>query len=210
MRGGRWYGGLLRGEVPREMFDALCRESDEAYQLLEHAPVGSWERLTGWNAFLCQIYADNLLDAEVSGMIPPDTARIVNELYSLAAAWLERAAMLRENPKRPMQIDPRTPLPHFRTPLRSAAQLLGMRNTLEDARVRVASELGRFGGAPAQQRPLAERLAQIDAHRHRVDLLWLGREADAMRGAIGDALSDGLAGVSELGQLLVRPDLLGS
>ena len=84
-----------------------------------------------------------------------------------------------------------------------------MRTTLEDAHVRVAVELGRFSGAPTAQRTLADRLARIDSYRQRVALLWLGREADAMRGAIGDALSDGLAGVSELGQLLVRPRPVG-
>lgn len=209
MRRGR-YGGLLRGEVPRERFDALSCKSDEAYQLLEQAPAGSWERLTAWNAFLCQIYADNLLDAEGSATIPSDTARIATELYALAAAWLERAALLRADPQRRLEIDPRAPLPHFRTALRSTEQLSGMRTTLEDAHVRVAVELGRFSGAPTAQRTLADRLARIDSYRQRVALLWLGREADAMRGAIGDALSDGLAGVSELGQLLVRPDLLGT
>jgi len=210
MRIGRRVRGVLRGEVPLGAFDSLSASAAECYQLVEDAPAGSWERVAGWNAFVCQIYADNLLHSEGSCTIPPDTATVASELYALAHGWLERAALLRDDPARRLEVDLHAALPHFRTPLRSAAQIAAMRATADDLRVRVAYDLQRFNGSAQQGSQLHQRLGELDALLERVELLWLGRQADAMRGAIGDSLSDGIARASELGQLLVRPELLAA
>ncbi len=199
---------LLRAEVNLDGLSRMRSAGAEAYQLIDDAPAGSWERLAAWNAFLHQIYGDNLLSSEQSDSIPVETARIVTQLYWLAAAWLERAAQLRASPASTLKVDLRTPLPHWRTPVRSRAELLGMRSTLEDARTRVASELAAFKGPEPARGRAVERLARIDARIETVDMLWMSRGSDEIRGAIGDALCEGLDGVSELGQLLARPELI--
>jgi len=201
---------LVRLEVPTDELRRLRSAGAEAYQLIDDAPAGSWERLAAWNAFIHQIYGDNLLSSQASDMVPADTARIVSELYELVVAWLDRASQLRASPASTLKVDPRTPLPHWRTPLRSRAQLTGMRSTLDDARVRVASDLAAFSGPrPARER-LASQLERIEKRMETVDLLWVGRGSDEIRGAIGDALSEGLDAVSLLGQVLARPTLVDS
>jgi hypothetical protein len=201
---------LVRLEVPTDEIRRMRSAGAEAYQLIDDAPGGSWERLAAWNAFIHQIYGDNLLSSEASDMVPADTARIVTQLYELVVAWLDRASQLRASPASTLKVDPRTPLPHWRTPLRSRAQLAGMRSTLDDARIRVASDLAAFTGpAPARER-LVSQLARIEKRIETVDLLWVGRGSDEIRGAIGDALSEGLDSVSLLGQLLARPSLVDS
>ena len=201
---------FVRLEVPTDELRRLRSAGAEAYQLIDDAPAGSWERLAAWNAFIHQIYGDNLLSSQASDMVPADTARIVSELYALVVAWLDRASQLRASPASTLKVDPRTPLPHWRTPLRSRAQLTGMRSTLDDARVRVASDLAAFSGPrPARER-LASQLERIEKRMETVDLLWVGRGSDEIRGAIGDALSEGLDAVSLLGQVLARPTLVDS
>jgi hypothetical protein len=199
---------LVRAEVAPGVLERLRSAGAEAYQLIDQAPAGSWERLAAWNAFIHQIYGDNLLANDPARAVPVDTARIVVQLYELAAAWLDRASQLRESPGSRLQVDLRTTLPHWRTPLRTRDQLSGMRTTLDDARIRVASELAAFADSgPARER-LRARLSEIESRIETVDLLWVGRGSDEIRGAIGDALSTGLDEVSVLGQLLARPALV--
>lgn len=199
---------LVRAEVAPGVLERMRNAGAEAYQLIDVAPAGSWERLAAWNAFIHQMYGDNLLANEASRAVPVDTARIVAQLYELAAAWLDRASQLRERPGSRLQVDLRTTLPHWRTPLRTRTQLAGMRTTLDDARIRVASELVAFGDLDPVAGRLRARLQQIDSRIETVDLLWVGRGSDEIRGAIGDALSTGLDAVSLLGQLLARPALV--
>lgn len=199
---------LVRAEVAPDVLERMRNGGAEAYQLIDEAPAGSWERLAAWNAFIHQMYGDNLLGNEAVRAVPVDTARMVAQLYELAAAWLDRAAQLRESPDSRLQVDLRTTLPHWRTPLRTRAQLAGMRTTLDDARIRVASELAALDDADPVAERLRARLQQIDARIETVDLLWVGRGSDEIRGAIGDALSTGLDAVSVLGQLLARPALV--
>lgn len=199
---------LVRAEVAPDVLERLRAGGMDAYQLIDEAPAGSWERLAVWNAFIHQIYGDNLLASEPPHAVPADTARLVAQLYELAGAWLDRASQLRASPASRLQVDLRTPLPHWRTPLRTRPQLAGMRATLDDARVRVASELADFIGPDATRQRLASKLSQVEARVETVDLLWVGRGSDEIRGAIGDALSLGLDAVSLLGQLLARPGLV--
>lgn len=199
---------LVRAEVAPGVLERLRSAGVEAYQLIEEAPAGSWERLAAWNAFIHQMYGDNLVASEQARAVPVDTARLAAQLYDLAAAWLDRAAQLRESPGSRLQVDLRTALPHWRTPLRSRNQLAGMRRTLDDARVRVASELVGFDASDPVGEQLRTRLAQIESRLETVDLLWIGRGSEEIRGAIGDALSTGLDAVSVLGQLLARPSLV--
>jgi len=201
---------LARLEVPSVELRRLGGAGAEAYQLIDEAPAGSWELLAAWNAFIHQLYGDNLLASEASDMVASDTARIVTELYDLAVAWLDRASQLRASPASTLKVDPRTPLPHWRTPLRSRAQLAGMRSTLDDTRVRVASDLAAFSGPDQARERLVAQLARIEKRIETVDLLWVARASDEIRGAIGDALSEGLDAVSLLGQVLARPGLIDS
>jgi hypothetical protein len=208
------FGLHVRHGRAAERLDPLGRmqcRSSEAYLLIDEAPAGSWERVAAWNAFLHQIYADNLLpEARAPDGAAYETVRVVAELYDLAAGWLERAAELRANPGSKLEVDLRTPLPHWHTPVRTLAELDGMRATLEDARIRVASDLAGFAGADHARGALAARLARVDAGIERVELIWVSRRSEAIRGAIGDALRSGLDGTSVLGQLLARPALLDS
>lgn len=209
------FGRLVpHGPAAGPPLDALTRmqsQSADAYLLIDEAPAGSWERVAAWNAFFHQIYADNLLpEARAPDSTAYETVRVVAELYDLAAGWLERAAELRANPGSALEVDLRTPLPHWHTPVRTLAELDGMRATLEDGRIRVASELEGFAGPDGRREALAARLARVDANIEKVELVWVSRRSEEIRGAIGDALTRGLDGVSVLGQLLARPALADS
>jgi hypothetical protein len=83
-----------------------------------------------------------------------------------------------------------------------------MRQTLDDTRIRVASDLAAFDGTAEARAALTARLAEIDAKIEQVALIWVSRASDEIRGAIGDALCVGLNRTSVLGQLLARPALL--
>jgi hypothetical protein len=197
--------GLLGRLVPHgpaagPPLDALTRmqsQSADAYLLIDEAPAGSWERVAAWCAFFHQIYADNLLpEARAPDSTAYETVRVVAEL--------------RANPGSALEVDLRTPLPHWHTPIRTLAELDGMRATLEDGRIRVASELEGFAGPDGRREALAARLARVDANIEKVELVWVSRRSEEIRGAIGDALTRGLDGVSVLGQLLARPALADS
>jgi hypothetical protein len=200
---------LIRADVPVAELDPFRRAGTDAYTSIDEAPAASWQRLAAWNAFIHQIYGDNLIAAtEPTRYVPADTAMIVRRLYGLVAVWLQRERQLASNPANTLAFKLPSPLPYWDTVLRSSEELTGMRATLEAGRARVASDLLAFAGDPQARAQLSTRLVAVDSTIETVDTLWIGRRSDELCGAIGDALRDGLDAANELGQLLSQPSLL--
>ena len=160
------------------------------YELVDELPPGP-PRAAAWNAYALQVYGDKLL-AAVGGSerARVETMRYAEECHGLAAAWAARA---RGEAARPLP----ERLPRWPSPLRSQPQLRGMREALEALRTHVAYELGRDG---AQH----DALAAVDERLHTVDLLWIERPPDELRGGIGDALVTGLDAVYAIGRQLAE------
>jgi hypothetical protein len=81
-------------------------------------------------------------------------------------------------------------LPHWQTVPRSHDQLVGMREALESLRTYLAYELG---GDDTQ-------VAQVDAQLAKVERLWIEHAPAEIRGALGDALANGLDLAYETGR----------
>ena len=200
---------LIRADIPVEELDPFRRAGADAYTLIDEAPPASWQRLAAWNAFMPQIYGDNLISAsEATGYVAADTAVIVRQLYNLVTVWLQCARQLASNPANTLAFNGPSPLPGWHTQLRSREELSAMRSTLEAARARVGSDLKGFTGTDGERDKLSTRLAGIDSRIETVDTLWYGRRSDELRAAIGVALGNGLDETHELGQLLSQPALI--
>jgi hypothetical protein len=148
-----------------------------AYELVDQLPSGP-ARAAAWAAYALTTYADKLLAAE-------GTSDVVAEAYARAAACLDVA-------RGGSGAFPDT-LPHWRTPVRSREQLVGMRDALDALRTYLAYELK--DADPPQ-------LARIDAQLARVDQLWIERPPPEIRGALGSALAIGLDEAYALGRRL--------
>ena len=109
--------------------------SGEVYELVDTLPRGP-ARVAAWNAYALQTYGDKLTAACYAA----DTADVGRRAYSLAEEWLQRA---RQPAAGPGDARPALPdaLPHWHTPIRSHAQLVGMREALEALRTYVAFDL---------------------------------------------------------------------
>jgi hypothetical protein len=200
---------LIRADIPVAELDPFRRAGADAYTMIDEAAPASWERLAAWNAFMPQIYGDNLISAsEGTGYVAADTAAIVRQLYNLVAAWLQCARQLASNPANTLAFNGPNPLPGWHTRLRSREELLGMRKTLEATHARVASDLQSFAGADEARDKLSTQLVGVESLIETVDTLWVGRRSDELCGAIGDALGSGLDQTHELGQLLSQPTLI--
>jgi hypothetical protein len=149
-----------------------------AYDLVDQLPSGP-ARAAAWAAYALTTYADKLAAAD-------GRSDVVAEAYARAAACLETA--------RDGGSALPAALPHWRTPVRSREQLVGMRDALDALRTYLAYELR---DADASQ------LARIDAQLTRVDQLWIERPPDEIRGAIGSALAVGLDEAYALGRRLM-------
>lgn len=180
------FVGLELAAVPE------ARPAAGVYELVDELPPGL-PRAAAWNAYALQLYADKLLAASSgSERARVETMRYAEECHELAAACAARArgeAAARPLPER---------LPRWPSPLRSQAQLRGMREALEALRTHVAYDLPPEG-ADAE---LRAALAAVDERLRTVDLLWIERPPDELRGGVGDALTHGLDAVYALGRLL--------
>jgi hypothetical protein len=148
-----------------------------AYELVDRLPSGP-ARAAAWAAYALTTYADKLRAAD-------GTSDVVAEAYANAAACLDVA---RDGGGALPDA-----LPHWRTPVRSREQLVGMRDALDALRTYLAYELRDADATP---------IARIDAQLARVDELWIERPPDAIRGAIGSALAIGLDEAYTLGRRL--------
>jgi hypothetical protein len=200
---------FVRADVPVAELDPFRRAGADAYTLIDEAPAPSWQRFAAWNAFLPQIYGDNLIAAtEQTRYVPADTAVIVRRLYAAVAVWLQCVHELAANPENTLSYHGPSPLPSWQTGLRSREELAGMRETLEEAHARVATELEDFTGPDGARDLVKTRLAGVESLIETVDTLWVGRGSEELRGAIGDALVSGIEHAHELGQLLAQPALI--
>jgi hypothetical protein len=162
VRLGRWLRRYSPLGVPVESLDAERHLVADAYARVEALPPGP-ERAAAWRAFALQTYGDRLLAAcERSGVVAFETAPFAARCFRLAAGGAP--------PER---------VPQWQTPVRTHAQLAGMREALEVLRADLA-------GCDE------ERLAAIDAERHAVDLLWIERAPDTLRAGLGRHLQRGL------------------
>ena len=161
----------LSSDVSLVDIDPLRARCDGATDLVDDLDNGP-ERSAAWAAYALQTYADKLLDAcGRNGYISPDTAGVARASYKLAATCLAVArGGAGDVPERP---------PHWRTPLRSHEQLVGMRDTLEALRTYLAYAFP--DGAP-----------EVDAELAKVERLWIEHAPAEIRGGIGDALANGL------------------
>jgi hypothetical protein len=147
-----------------------------AYELVDELPSGPG-RAAAWAAYALTTFADKLLAAD-------GRSDVVAEAYASAAACLDAA----RNGGGALP-----GLPHWRTPVRSREQLVGMREALDALRTYLAYEL-RDAEAP--------ELARVDAQLARVDQLWIERPPQEIRGALGSALAVGLDEAYALGRRL--------
>jgi hypothetical protein len=203
--------GFLRADVPLTELDPYRRAGADAYGLFDETAPTGWARLAAWNAFLPQVYADNLVSACTSSRyVAADTVPFVRQLYQQANRWLEEALKAQASPSYRFAFHAALahPLPHWHDPLRTDRQLKGMRATLETGRTRAASALGQFQGEESDRDLLRVRLAQVDAELASVERLWSERPTDELRLEIGHELEEALDHVFELGQLLAQPELL--
>jgi len=170
-----WLGGdvSLRDIGPLR---ARCVDAADLVEHLEHGPA----RSAAWAAYAQQTYADKLVAACArDGYLAPDTAGVACAAYRCAAAALDVA--------RGGDGTVPTSLPHWRTPFRTHDQLVGMRDALESLRTYLA--YAHPDGVP-----------EIDAKLAKVERLWIERAPDAIRGALGDALANGLDLAYETGR----------
>jgi hypothetical protein len=182
---------FFRSGAPAARLGALGREGTDAYDLVDRLPRGTG-RVAAWNAYVCQTYADKLVDAcRDSRFARSDTAAIVRDLYDLVPVWLDRA----EGAGAPRDL----PFPHWHTPDRCWEQLVGMRETLEALRTYLAFDLVQTGGDEAE-------LGTIDASLETVTSLWIKRPPPELRAGIGDVLRRGLDAAYALGQKLAAGD----
>lgn len=149
-----------------------------AYELVDQLPSGP-ARAAAWAAYAQTTFADKLLAAD-------GRSDVVAEAYARAAACLDVARA--GGGALPAG------LPHWRTPVRTHRQLVGMRDALDALRTYLAYELRDEDAA---------KLASIDAQLARVEELWIPRPPPEIRGAIGSALAIGLDEAYTVGRRIV-------
>jgi len=178
---------FVRAGVPVRRLRAYGRDGADAYDLFDRLERGP-ARAAAWNAYVCQTYADKLVQAgERIGLVPFDTVRMVRALYALVDAWLV-VAQGGEAAGARLDLE----LPAWGTPVRSREQLVGMRETLYALRTCVAFDL------QGRAEPGAD-LAAVDKALEAVDALWIERPSPELRGGIGDALASGIRKACVLG-----------
>lgn len=148
-----------------------------AYELVDQLPPGP-ARAAAWAAYAQTTFADKLVASD-------GRSDVAAEAYARAALCLEVA----RNGGGALP----AALPHWRTPVRTREQLVGMRDALEALRTYLAYEL-HDDNAP--------QLARIDAQIRNVEGLWIERPPEAIRGAIGSALATALDEAYALGRRL--------
>jgi hypothetical protein len=186
--------GWMRGGVPAS--DLRASHGIDAYGLPDELEGGDL-RAAAWSAYALQTFGDKLVAAcSNDGLVPFDTAAVARAAYELAGHCVGIACA--DEPVAGGDLP--AAFPHWSTPLRSHAQLVAMKDTLEDLRTYLAYELR----DTPQDDPFRKRLAAIDAKLTHVDLLWIERPPPEIRGGIGDTLGGALADVYRLGQQVAR------
>jgi hypothetical protein len=200
--------GFFRADVPLSEIEPYRRAGGDAYELYDKAPPASWTGLAAWNAFLLQVYGDNLVSASTSGRyVATDSVVFARRLFQWANVWVEEARKTQASETYRFGFDVPYPLPHWVDELRSDAQLTAMRATLDTGRMHTASGVERFSGEHGRRDRLRVFQAEIDAEAVYVDRLWTGNPTDELRATISFALAEALDHTYELGQLLAQPAL---
>jgi hypothetical protein len=199
---------FIRADVPIHEIDPYRRAGADAYDLIDQVPPASWARLAAWNAFLLQVYGDNLV-AEGSKWryCAADTAMFAQHLYQQANIWLEEVRKAQASAAYRFRFTAPHPLPHWEG-YRSDEQLRAMRRTVETGRTRAASDLQRFSGDDTQRDLLRVRLAEVDSEVLYVERLWTKRPTPELRRLVGETLQIALDHAYEIGQLLAQPELI--
>ena len=200
MRALRSLRGWSRGGVHVAALRSGQGRGADAYGLAEQLPHGP-EREAAWAAYALQTYGDKLVDAcKAGGLIPFDTARVARTAFMEADACVQIAG--RANAASPQALP--ACLPRWSAPSPTHEQLKAMKDTLEDLRTHLAFELGAGSKPEAADSAALKQLASIDAKLATVDLLWIEHAPPAIRGGIGDALTNGLDSAYRLGRHLAR------
>lgn len=179
----------FKGGMPVRGIVSLRARCVGASDLVDTLPT-SPARAAAWAAYAQETYGDRLLaTCARDGYVDLETARIARASFVLAGICVEVA--------RGGEGDVPRSLPHWQTVPRSHEQLVGMRDTLEILRTYLAYELG-SGDL---------EVAQVDARLAKVERLWIEHAPAEIRGALGDALANGLDLAYALGRSRLRGEL---
>jgi hypothetical protein len=201
--------GFLRADTLVSEIEPYRRAGSDAYDLVNNAPPASWTGLAAWNAFLPQVYGENLISSCSSGRyVATEAVTFARRLFEQSNEWVEEARKTQASADYRFGFHVPYPLPHWIDELRSDAQLTAMRATLDTGRTRAASNLERFTGEDAMRDKLKVLQAQIDAETVYVHGLSTGKPTPEIRSSISFALAEVLDHAYELGQLLAQPELL--
>jgi len=177
--------------------------------MIDQVPPASWGRLAAWNAFLLQVYGDNLIAAGSNERyVTADMVEFARRLYQQASGWMREVRKAQASPSYRFRFEMPYKLPHWQDLYRTDEQLRAMRQTLETGRTRVASDLEHFAGDDTQRGLLRVQLAQVDSEVDYTERLWTRDPTLELRGTIGSTLADALDHAYEIGQLLAQPELL--
>ena len=199
---------FIRVDVPVREIDPYRRAGADAYDLIDQVPPASWARLAAWNAFLLQVYGDNLVAAgSKRHRCAPDLAMFARRVYPSVNVWLEEVHKAQASASYRFRFDLPHPLPHWEA-YRTDEQLRAMRRTAETGRTRAASDLERFAGDETQRDLLRVRLAEVDSEIQYVERLWTAKPSPELRLLVGETLEIALDHAYEIGQLLAQPELI--
>ena len=199
---------FIRVDVPVREIDPYRRAGADAYDLIDQVAPATWARLAAWNAFLLQVYGDNLVAEGSKGRYcAPDVAMFAQRVYQHANIWLEETRKAEASAAYRFRFSLPHPLPHWEA-YRTDEQLRAMRRTVETGRTRAASDLERFAGDRTERDLLRVRLAEIDSEIQYAERLWTPRPTAELRRLIGETLQIALDHAYEIGQLLALPELI--
>ena len=203
-----FFISFIRVDVPVREIDPYRRAGADAYDLIDQVPPASWARLAAWNAFLLQVYGDNLVAAgSKRRSCAPDIAMFARRVYMQVNVWLEEVHKAQASPSYRFRFVLPHPLPHWEA-YRTDEQLRAMRLTAETGRTRAASDLERFVGDETQRDLLRVRLAEVDSEIQYVERLWTAKPKPELRLLVGETLEIALDHANEIGQLLAQPELI--
>jgi hypothetical protein len=199
----------LRADVPVAEIDPFRQAGADAYELIDEVQPASYGRLAAWNAFLLQVYGDNLVAAgSHSDYVMGEMVVFARNTYQLANTWLQEVRKAQASTSYRFVFNMPYHLPHWPDEYRTDEQLRAMRGTLETGRTRVASDVQRFAGDHTHREILKVRLAQIDSEVQYVERLWSRKPTPDIRHTLGDTLVAALDHVYEIGQLTALPELM--
>jgi hypothetical protein len=151
---------FIRADIRLSDVEPYRRAGSDAYDLIDTVQPASWARLAAWNAFLLQVYADCLVTAgSNSRWVTVDIAVFARNLYAWANAWVIEVRKAEASETYSFKFALPYPLPHWGDRATTDGRLFGMRNTLETARTRTASDLERYTGTDSHQEALRVRWA---------------------------------------------------